>query len=99
MAKNGKKELVAMLVELSSTEEFKQKSGTKKLTIKAAGAMVDLFTEAIHNLVVTDGDSIAINNLVKIEKYEAAATQRRHPQTGEMMSIPAKVRTRAKARF
>lgn len=95
--KNGKTELVNKIVELS--EVHAEETGEKRLTKKATNTFVDLFAEAVRQLVADEGDSLTIQNLLKVDKYESKPTTKRNPQTGEIIEVPAKIRTRAKANF
>lgn len=97
MNKKGKVELVEELVALST--EQAEETGGKKLTKKASSELVDLFTQAVKNLVAEEGDVLTLQNFLRIEKYKSPATNRRNPQTGETIAVPEKVRTKAKANF
>ena len=97
MSKKGKVELVEELVALSTAQA--EETGGKKLTKKAASELVDLFVESVKNLVAEDGDTLTLQNFMRIEKYTSPATKRRNPQTGEIIDVPEKVRSKAKVNF
>lgn len=96
MAKNGKVELVDKLVEVYN--EVKDPKDTR-LSKRVAKDILNAFEEAVKELVAEDGDTLDMQGFVRFEKYLSKERNAVNPQTQEPIVVPAKVRTRAKAKF
>lgn len=91
--KNGKNDLINKMVEVYNGQE------DGRLTKIEAAKVLAVFQESVIALVQDEGDSLDLQSFLKIEKVLGAARKGRNPQTGEIIETPAKVRTKAKAKF
>lgn len=96
--KYTKEDLVNKMVELAHNGESESKT-IKKLTKKDTRELINLFADAVQELVVNDGDALSLQGFMRIDKYLSKPTVKTSPQTGEKIDVPAKVRTRVKSSF
>lgn len=72
-------------------DAFAEQSGLSK---KDAGAALDALTDTVM-LLMKQGSTVALPNLVKLEPRPTPARQARNPATGAMIDVPAQTTPKA----
>lgn len=99
MENYSKKDLASKISELSKVVAEKENDSKKKVSKTQAEYIIDLYGDAVRELVSGEGDKLTIQKLFVIEKYMAKPRKANNLQTGEVMEIPARVRTKIRAKF